>query len=454
MEKNGKEGLPPDRGKSNLHYESIVSMDCESGNGTGENSKQENDSDKYINNQTNINSADNCDKTDNRNIEKNFYSTGDSGPYFVFIENKTGNIGRLHRIGTARLILKAVPEIEKNITNIASVGKNKVKVECNSLESANILVKSKVLREKQYDAYIPTYYTEKRGVIRQVDTDITETELKSIITGRYGNQIKIVNVKRMFRKVEDKLIPTGTIVVSFKGQRIPDQVVIERMVYDVDKYIPRVVQCLNCLRYGHISKQCKSKIRCQFCGEEHEKEVCPTQQNPQCILCGGAHPATDKNNCPIFVEQKSVKTLMALENLTYVEAKSKYNSSYAGVVAGNDNHLSQNSRYTVQLKRKRSDYKNVTINPYSPEHREILQAPKSSSQPVFNTNRNIPQYHNINKNNIQDNSLNIIQNSQSSNDNTCELIINVIKKLLETDDIDLLNKIKNNISPILNNIHF
>ncbi|CAG9840682.1 unnamed protein product [Diabrotica balteata] len=367
MEIDDDRNIPPDRGRKESQYQNI-----------NLNNKYQNGSNKVS-------------EISIENIEKNYYLLGDQGPYYVFVENKSGNIGKLHRIGAARLILNAENEIKHNIVNISIIGRNKLKVECNTFLAANKLAESKTLSDKNYDAYIPTFYTQKRGVVRHVDTDISEIELKGLIKGKFGQVVTVTQVKRMFRKSEDKLIPTGTVIVSFKGQTIPSQVVIEKIVYDVETYIPKIIQCLKCLRYGHIAKQCRGKERCKFCGNEHISDTCEKQNNPSCIFCTGNHSATDKFKCPEFSEQKSIKRLMATENISYVEALNRHKSSYASATKS----PTEGSKYTVNIKRKRIATSPLPPDPITQEHRDIITLPTVPSRPVYESFRNIPQYHKV-----------------------------------------------------------
>lgn len=107
---------------------------------------------------------------------------------------------------------------------------------------------------------MPIYqiFLSKKGVIKFVDKDIDPEELWSMIQQRYRNKLEIIHVKRINRKgstSDGKIdyIPTSTIIVTFKGQLVPTQVVIEKLIYDVETYIPRIIQCLKCLRFGHVS---------------------------------------------------------------------------------------------------------------------------------------------------------------------------------------------------------
>ena len=58
-------------------------------------------------------------------------------------------------------------------------------------------------------------------------------------------------------------------------------------------------QCLTCLKFGHQSNKCSSKVACPHCGVEgHRKEVCTKlQEEPKCRNCKGRHRATSKH-CP------------------------------------------------------------------------------------------------------------------------------------------------------------
>ncbi|CAG9829823.1 unnamed protein product [Diabrotica balteata] len=312
--------------------------------------------------------------------QKNKYSSTDQGPYYVFVQSKEGNIGKFHKISTARLILNAEPEIRDNILNISVTGRNKVKVELNSFNSANKLVESKVFQEKNYEAYIPTFFTYKKSVIKSIDKDIKDDDLLNIIKPKYGNNFKVYEVRRIKRKVNGELLPTMAVIVTFKGQMIPKQVVIEKIIYDVEIYVPRVIQCRQCMRYGHVSAQCRGNVRCGKCGNEHETNSCNSQLT-SCILCRGSHEATDRKNCEEFHRQKQIKTYMATENLSYSEANKKYDHSYATVTK----NVNKSTHYSVPVKRRRNleGYPNYPRSGYSFEHKEILSSPSTSSQPRF-----------------------------------------------------------------------
>lgn len=390
-------------------------------------SKNRNNADEQlINKSSNINNSGQKNETD-LSIAKNvstrtsmFYSNSDPGPYVVYVQNDNGNIGKWHRISTAKLIINSAPEIENNINRITPIGVNRVKVELSTAESANKLLNSKILLEKEYSVFIPQFLKRRLGIIKGVDRDLSEEELIEIIKPTFLNNFEVLQVKRLKKKIiQDDTpvyIPKQIILVSFKGQILPKQVVIEKIVFNVEPYVQRVVQCLKCLRYGHLSTQCKGVERCSHCGENHDSNNCESAESAHCILCKGNHSATNRNNCPEFTKQKYIKNIMGTENLSYKDALLKYKNSYSHAVqvnlnsVQNDgtsqintnsvNHQSINNypknnfnRSTQPTKRKRTDRTITSNNSLLEAHKELVTPIQFSSQPIIN--KYPPQYHNI-----------------------------------------------------------
>ncbi|XP_077257611.1 activated Cdc42 kinase-like isoform X5 [Temnothorax americanus] len=91
-------------------------------------------------------------------------------------------------------------------------------------------------------------------------------------------------------------------------------------------------------RAGHISRTCKGKPHCVFCGgNKHDDEAeCPDKSRPnKCINCSGAHLAKSFE-CPITVNLKKAYALAAAQNIPLFEAKK---------VNGSSESLNSESRY-------------------------------------------------------------------------------------------------------------
>jgi len=61
----------------------------------------------------------------------------------------------------------------------------------------------------------------------------------------------------------------------------------------------RIVQCHRCQAFGHGTRNCSMKKRCENCSEEHDSETCPTKapEATKCANCNGSHRSTDPD-CP------------------------------------------------------------------------------------------------------------------------------------------------------------
>uniref|UniRef100_V5I8C7 CCHC-type domain-containing protein n=1 Tax=Anoplophora glabripennis TaxID=217634 RepID=V5I8C7_ANOGL len=252
------------------------------------------------------------------------YSYTDASPYEVHVQHKNGhNVGNYNHLAIAKELFNLNLE---GISKINKKGKNRISVEFKNFNIANNFLNNEILISKGYELFIPINNVACRGVVRFVDKSITDEELKVYSRCKNPN-IKILNAKRLNRKVTENnvtnFIPTGTVCFTFSGKNLPKEVAVYNLNMKIEPYISPVIQCYNCLRYGHTKMQCKGKSRCIRCGRSHEEEGnCPFPI--KCVHCKSAeHLATDRT-CPEFSRQKQIKETMALENLSYYDAQLKF----------------------------------------------------------------------------------------------------------------------------------
>lgn len=276
----------------------------------------------------------NVDINKHRNINlENKFREADSGPFYFFVEHKTLNIGRLHpmKLGEKLLQLNAY---EKFIKEISRVGRNRIKVEVSSGAIANELVADKFFYQNEYIAYIPNFLTEKKGVVRYVDTSFSEQQLMQIIK----SEIPIKRVQRLNRatKTGDETVytPRQVINITFEGVRIPQFIYINKVRCPVEAFVHPVVQCFNCLRYGHTAAQCKSNKRCKKCSTvvTTECEVC----NAWCVFCRNSNHQSIDKTCPEYNKQKRIKEAMSHLNVSFKEAEVAINNpAYTSIINKN-----------------------------------------------------------------------------------------------------------------------
>lgn len=322
-------------------------------------------------NQAAISALSQGNKDKNVNIEtadsvydfSNKYSHTDSGPFYVFVEHKNKSLGKLFPIRVG-YYLRLANEFKRSIQDIKSVGRNRVKVIVDNFKSANEMVNNELLTRNGLVAYVPKFYTQKKGVIRMVDTFFSNDFLFQNIE----SSKKVLEVKRLERKIVDndgkeKIVQRQIIVVSFLGNEIPRQVRINGVNFPVEPYITPVIQCRKCLRYGHITKVCqKTDSCCSKCSLVHPEGECDDQ--PMCIYCKSGDHSSISRQCPIYLKQKRIKERMARQNLSFKEAEAlENNPSYNKIVSNNRFNLLNNIENFPELPATSVPYQSVAQRP-------------------------------------------------------------------------------------------
>lgn len=106
------------------------------------------------------------------------YDLSDTGPFVVYVESVDKNIGNLHAMSIGKLIFRSDPSISNAIMSIDKNGRNRIKISFRTYVSANKFLSSSFLASNNLEAYIPQFLIRRRGVVRSVDLDISEEELK------------------------------------------------------------------------------------------------------------------------------------------------------------------------------------------------------------------------------------------------------------------------------------
>ncbi|XP_030750912.1 uncharacterized protein LOC115878528 [Sitophilus oryzae] len=199
------------------------------------------------------------------------YTYKDSGPYLVIVETSkedeevTQNLGNLLHPMCLERWLKEFGII--GVNKVSRKGKNRVGIEFSSWNAANELFSSKLLKERNPEAYIPPSLVSCKGVARGVYKNI---EMEEIVSERRTGP-KIIEARRLQRKIivdgTAKYIDTESVIITLEGKIIPRSIKIEYCEVRVDVYVSPVIMCFNCMRYGHSKTQCRSKQRCSKCAE-------------------------------------------------------------------------------------------------------------------------------------------------------------------------------------------
>lgn len=245
----------------------------------------------------------------------NRYNNFSKAPFVVLItyndnkgENNSKNIGNLHPMDVGRVLRNkdaAIKRIDRKGANLIQITYN------NALEANNMIENQKEWLPQNWLAYIPDWKTTRIGVGKGIKTSLTEEQIREGLSWDH-QPIKIIRIERFTRppprnnspNIQER-IPTETIKFVFEGERLPTQLKIFKTIVKITPFEPRLKQCRNCQRLGHLEKQCRGKIRCPICAEEHGEKDCDKNKT-FCANCKEQHRATDRN-C-------RVKTNMTINN--------------------------------------------------------------------------------------------------------------------------------------------
>lgn len=200
------------------------------------------------------------------------------------------------------------------------VSRNSICVIFKNRQEANSFVKNQTeLNNRGLQAEIPLFYRTCVGVIKGIPVDISAQEIFEELSEQNLNVLK---VERMTRRLKDGHRDYSLNVKVFFGrEKLPASVDIFYMKERVHEYIPPVLLCMSCFRYGHSTQSCKSSHdsrKCSRCGsKQHQRQSCDSP-HPICIHCKGSHEATAKI-CPERKRNENIKILMTRNNVTYQE---------------------------------------------------------------------------------------------------------------------------------------
>jgi len=254
---------------------------------------------------------------------KSLYSNSDCSPYIIHVYSHSEDLSS--KPAHPLLISRTLSQIAySDIKEIKRIRRGKILAEMKSAKTANSLIQNS-LEKENLKAFIPTYRTIRTGIVKDIPQHFDETKLLQF----FDSPFKVTEVKRLNRRMringEIKYIPSRIICLKFAGQILPKYVFFCRNRYEVFPFVFKVKICFTCYRIGHMSKNCRGKPRCIFCGgDAHDSasSYSSKNDNPSCINCHSGHLATS-HDCPMIIKHKMILSLAASENIPLIEAKRK-----------------------------------------------------------------------------------------------------------------------------------
>lgn len=241
----------------------------------------------------------------------------DDHEFFVYIDNTDdGHIGGRRPMEVGKLLYDRGIQWD----NFVRKGRTRIQAIFNSAVKANECV-DKIQSDPACGllAYVPSACTSRQGIIRGVTGGITEKDLT--LLSRTPEGIPISKALRLSRTDKSgQRVPTNTWRITVAGEVLPSRVLLFGVSLPVSVYVPPVLMCRNCLRFGHPTRLCRSATaqRCSKCeSPDHGQDDCSAQ--PKCHHCGGEHSTFDRL-CPKWAEEREVKSVMAANRISYAAA--------------------------------------------------------------------------------------------------------------------------------------
>lgn len=194
----------------------------------------------------------------------------------------------------------------KGIERVEKGSKFGINVKMASKELANDLIESQLLQLNGFAVSLREFLIVSIGVAHKIDVNLSEQDILDYTE----SPIKILSVKRFNKRTSTSapylLLKTETVKFTFEGNKLPGFVRLLHRKIEIKKYVHPVIQCVNCLCFGHTKNRCperpksyKRKDLCKHCLEVHK------------VMSRG---------CTEYIRQKLIKNFMCKKNLSFFKA--------------------------------------------------------------------------------------------------------------------------------------
>ena len=155
-----------------------------------------------------------------------------------------------------------------------------------------------------------------KGVIRCPDIkDCTDDE---ILEGLKDEGVIKLDRITVFRDGSRK--QTGTFILMFQSQTLPKYIRVGYYRVAVSQFIPNLVRCYNCQKFGHTKFNCRKNEVCNKCGQEDHIDSQECKNEAKCVNCQGNHTSNDKA-CLKWKEEKEIQRIKAERGISYIEGQ-------------------------------------------------------------------------------------------------------------------------------------
>lgn len=261
-------------------------------------------------------------------------------------------------------------------------------------EDANKILSDPDILSKNCHIIVPYHRVFRKGIIRGVDLDVTDSEILQDAWSQY----KIHSIKRITKRNPDAKkdkslparLPTKSIIISFHGQELPRHVYLYHISHEVQPFVAEPRMCYSCYRPRHTSSNCRRTPLCRNCADPRHEGECKAT-TVKCATCGGPHKALDRT-CQTIQRERAIERIMAYENKPRDDARR--------VVDGVDqrsNAIASREAYPGLTPKETF----ADLNRFQSLNQNSQNSPEDTTEPQFYANLRKPTYRSPGKKKLQ-----------------------------------------------------
>ncbi|KAG0444806.1 hypothetical protein HPB47_013360, partial [Ixodes persulcatus] len=161
---------------------------------------------------------------------------------------------------------------------------NLIAVDTRNGQTTRALLACTQIRGLKVRAYEPIPRHFAVGVIKDVDTSLSDAKIEQHMRSLEG---RVARIRRLGQ--------SSIVKIAFSETTLPSFVYLGHVRHPVTPFKERPIQCRKCCGYGHREANCKRPPICSRCGEAHDSnDTCSGQE--KCANCSQAHAATSSSS--------------------------------------------------------------------------------------------------------------------------------------------------------------
>lgn len=287
-------------------------------------------------------------------LTRNRYPSEYSGSFEVhfekYMETGTNEHASICELFFGRAAARVFPAEWELSNGLSTLGRQKFATHFPDAATANAIVshffakRADILPHSRWVAYIPNYKLHKQVVTRDIANFVTPEEIMDELAPppRWsGPWPRVLAARCIRRRVPDgagagsaTFVNTNLYVLTFDRLQVPATASLWGKVIHFTPFYQSVRRCSNCQRFGHVESGCRGGSTAQVCehcaSKEHRGTAC-REGVKRCVNCirhklSSVSHSASSTNCPVFVQARKIKIIMAKHDCSPREAQLFYDA--------------------------------------------------------------------------------------------------------------------------------